>query len=139
MAFTDAVDRALVARLSSDPTLMAMMPDGIYWDISKAGKTRLILIKLMHHDTVDMFGGCAFENPSYLVKAVEYSLSPTNVQAAAARIDALLNHQPMTIDGYGLMTAQYLTRVKYQEPDTTNADARWQHSGGVYLLMVTPN
>jgi hypothetical protein len=139
MAFTNAVHRALLPRLSGDATLMGLMPDGVYWDISKAGKTRLVIVKLMHHDTVDMFGRCAFEQPSYLVKAVEYSLSPNNVNAAAERIDALLNNQPLTIDGYGLMTAQYLTDVRYQEPDTTNADQRWQHSGGVYLLMVAPN
>lgn len=137
--FTADIDLALLAKVSSDAALKALMPDGVWWDISPSGKTRIVIIKLMHHETVDQFNGCAFESPLYLIKAVEYATSPANVINAAKRIDALLNNQPLTVAGYGVSAVQYQEYVHYAEPDSANPDARWQHCGAMYLITAAPN
>lgn len=137
--FTSDVDLALLGKLSADAQLKTLMPDGCYWDISPSGKTRIVIVKLMGHDLTDMFGGEAFEQPLYLVKAVELSTSAANVINAAKRIDQLLNNQALTISGYSLMTLQYQEYIRYAEADSTNPDARWQHCGGMYLISVSPN
>src|SRR5262245_30001688 len=115
------------------------MPDGVFWDISPAGKTRIVIVKLMGHELTDMFASAAFEQPLYLVKAVELSTSAANVINAAKRIDALLNNGTLAPAGYSLMTLQYQEYIRYAEADTTNPDARWQHCGGMYLVSVSPN
>jgi hypothetical protein len=136
---TSDVDAALLAKVASDSQLKALMPDGVWWDVSKTGLTRLVIVKLMDHTATDMFGSCAYEEPLYLVKAVEYSLSAANVVNAARRIDTLLNNQQLLVTGYSLMTMQFDQYVRYQEVDTANPDARWQHCGGMYRISVAPN
>src|SRR5262245_38394075 len=139
MPHTSDVDGALIGKLSADATLKTLLPDGVYFDISASGKTRIVIVKLMHHETVDMFGASAYEQPLYLVKAVEQSQSALNVINAAKRIDAILNNQPLTITGYQLMTLQCREYVRYAEADSVNPDLRWQHCGGLYLVSVSPN
>lgn len=129
---------SLIARLSGDAQLAALLPDGVWLDIAGSGKTRVVTIKQMHHETTDMFAACAFEQGVYLVKGVEYTKSALNVINAAKRIDALLNGQRWTIAGYTLMAAQYTEEVQYQEADSAQADARWQHCGAMYRVTVSP-
>jgi len=139
MAHPSDVDAALLGKLSADSALKALMPDGVFYDLAASGRTRIVIVKLMHHETVDMFGGPAYEQPLYLVKAVEQSSSALNTINAAKRIDALLNNQPLTINGYTLMTLQFREYVRYAEADSVNPDLRWQHCGGLYLVSVSPN
>jgi hypothetical protein len=101
-AYSGDVDSALVAKLLGDSTLMALMPDGVYWDIAASGKNRVVIVKLMGHSVESKFGGRAWESATYLVKAVELSTSGTNAKAAGRRIDALLDGGTLgTIAGYG--------------------------------------
>jgi len=130
---------AVYTKVAGDAQLKTLLPDGVYWDVSASGKTRVVILKLMNHEATDMFGHCAFEQPIYLVKAVEFSTSKLNVLNAAKRIDALLNNQPLTITGYTLMTTQLMECVEYNEPDTANPDGRWQHCGAMYRVTVSPN
>jgi hypothetical protein len=137
-AFTGDVDGALVAKLLADAPLMALMPDGVWWDVSGSGKTRVVIVKLMSHTVEQRFGGKAYEMPVYLVKAVELTKSSANAQAAARRIDAMLDGGTLAPTGYSLMTMQLEEEVHYQEADPDNADARWQHWGGMYSVWVSP-
>lgn len=137
-SYSGDIDDALMAKLLGDATLHALMPDGVFYELASPGKTRFVVVKLMTHTVSRMFGGRAYEAPVYLVKAVEFGTGSVNTKAAAARIDALLDGGSITVNGYGLMDLALEEYVRYTEPDPTNADARWQHRGGMYAVMVSP-
>lgn len=138
MSYSGDVDSALIAKLLADAPLTALMPDGVFYDVAASGKTRFVIVKLMSHTVERMFGGKAYEAPVYLVKAVESGSGTVNTKAAAARIDAILDDGTLTVTGYGLMKMQLEEYVRYAEPDPDNADARWQHRGGMYSIWVSP-
>lgn len=134
----DAVDTALVAKLAGDATLTGLMPDGVFWDVAPSGSTRFVIVSLLYHEDTDMFGGTAYQMGTYLVKAVELSGSAANTKSAAARIDALLNNQTLTVAGMTHMLTRRAERVRYVEVDAEQKDARWQHRGGRYDVWVSP-
>ena len=132
------IDAAVVARLMSDAQLMALMPDGVYFDVASKSASRFVIVSVLSALDSSMFQGRAYESPLYLVKAVELSSSGANVRAAAARIDALLDNGTLAITGYTLMATRRRERVRYTEVDQDN-DARWQHRGGQYEVVCSPN
>ena len=69
----------------ADATLMALMPDGVYWDVARQGATRFVIVSQVFHLDVPMHGQTAYEQVTYLVKAVELATSGANIQAAACR------------------------------------------------------
>lgn len=133
------VDAALVAKLLADATLKAMVPDGIYVDVASKNATRFVVISQLAHDDNYMFGGEAYERFEYSVKAVDKNLSGINADNAAARIRTLLQDVTLTINGYTSMVVQRLERIAYREADADNADLRWQHRGGRYEILASPN
>lgn len=133
------VDIAVLNRIASDATLKTIMPDGTWWKVSASGKTRVVLLDLLHHEVTEMQGAIAYEQMLYLVKAVEYSQSGLNVINAAKRIQALLLDAVFPITGYTVMRIQLSELVHYAEPDSANPDQRWQHCGAVYRVSVSPN
>jgi len=140
MSDSSAVDAALVAKLLGDSVLMALMPDGIYLDEAAPGLTRFVIVSLIAESDGLMFGSRAYEDALYLVKAVALSTSGGNVRAAAARIDSLLEFGTLTVPGYSLMTLRREERVTPQtEIDQVDRSIRWQHRGGRYRVMVSPN
>lgn len=137
-AYTGDIDAALVGRLLSDAPLMALMPDGVFWDVATSGKTRVVIVKLMSHTVERVFNGRAYESPVYLVKAVERTTSSANVQAAARRIDAVLDGVRLIVAGYAFVDMAFDEYVRYAEVDADNADARWQHEGAMYSAFASP-
>lgn len=132
------VDAALSSKLISDATLTALLPDGAYFDIAPQGKTRFVVLSLVSHDDAYMFGGSAMERFLYLVKAVALNTSGVNVATAAARIHTLLQDGALAPTGYTLMRLQRMERIRYTEVDE-DSDARWQHRGGHYEILVSPS
>lgn len=128
----------MINKLLTDTQLSALMTDGVWWEIAPHGKTKVVIVKLMAHTVTAMYGGRAYEEPVYLVKAVALGTTGTDVKAAAARIDALLDGGTLVISGYTVMAIQLQEYVHYVEADPTNADARWQHYGGLYGITVSP-
>lgn len=137
MADSGAVDAALIAKLASDATLMTLCPDGVFADVSASGKTRFVVVSLSTSHDEPMEGARAYEEMAYLAKAVMLDTSSVNARAAAARIDALLEGQPLTITGYKHMLLSRVERIRYTEVDPDNNDTRWQHQGGLYELWVS--
>jgi hypothetical protein len=141
-----AIDTALVDKLLADSALMAYAPDGVFFDaadksIATGGDAkRFILISLANADDEPMFGGTAFEDALYLVKFVALASTTTsaNARAAAARLQALLHFQPLTIPGYGLMVMRRVARVRLLEIDGVDKSIRWFHRGGRYQVMAAP-
>lgn len=140
------IDDALLAFLNADATLRALMPGGVYWDPPPPNSRQVVVVSLVESYDQPMFGGRAFEQILYAVKAVELStVSVQNGEAAAARIDELLDPQApapplaLTIPGYALKhSAREGTRIRLTEEDERNASLRFEHRGAHYRLWVTP-
>lgn len=139
MPDSSAVDAALVAKLLGDAALTALIPDGVYFDAAKQGATRFVIVSLVDAHDTPQFGARSFEDALYLVKAVALSSSGADVRAAAARIDALLEGGTLAIAGYSVMVLEREERVRYTEVDDADQSIRWQHRGGRYRVMVSPN
>jgi len=59
---------------------------------------------------------------------------------AAARIDALLEDQPLTVPGYGWLSTVRVERIREPgELDPGDTSIRWQHHGGRYRVQVAPS
>ena len=138
VADSSNVDAAVVGRLLNDAQLTSLMPDGIFWDVSRQGSKRFVIVSQVFHRDVPMQGGTAYEQFTYLVKAVELATSGANIQAAAARIDAFLHDATFAITGYDLMLSQRVERLRYVDPDPEDPDVRWMYLGGHYEVSVSP-
>lgn len=133
------IDNALRALLGADATLLAAMTNGVYQDEAPPKSTRFVIVSLVDETDVQKFGGRSHEDTFYLVKAVarsQYGGAPVgDVKAAAARIDALLDAQVLTVSGYSHMVMQREDRVRFTEVDEIDTDIRWHHRGGHYRVV----
>jgi Protein of unknown function (DUF3168) len=136
------IEIALIARLSGDAALTALLPDGVYVNQAKQGKTRFTLVSLVIASDAGQFAAVgqrrATEDCLYLVKAVTLDQSRARAGDAAARIDALLEDQPLTITGYTCARIAREERIDETEVDDLDASIRWQHRGGRYRLVAVP-
>lgn len=134
------IDAALVTLLQTDAQLKTLAPDGVYVDVALPNKKQFVIVSVILAEDRAQFGGRALEDVQYLVKAVMLTKTtdtvPNNSKAAAARIDALLEDQPFTANGYGWMTAHREERVRYTEVDDVDATIRWLHRGGRYRVQM---
>jgi hypothetical protein len=137
MPDSSAIDNALIAKLAADATLLGHCPNGVYWDEAPPGSTRFVIVSLIDQFDEAVFGGRAIEDALYLVKAVALSTASVNMQAAAARIDALLEDQTLTVSGYSYMTMHREARVRITEVDDVDASIRWFHRGGHYRVQMS--
>ncbi len=136
------IDNALSAKLIGDATLMTLVPGGVYFDEGPANQTRYVVVSLVTPSDTRMFGGRAFEENIYLVKAVMRSDSGGNIAAAEARIDALLEDGTLTVPGYTLACMQRfpdIPRIRTTERDDKDASLIWQHAGGYYEVWMSPS
>jgi hypothetical protein len=138
------VDAALVLKLMNDATLMNIVPHGVFFDIAPQGDpanpvTKFVIVtQQAHEDTAGLNQTDAYEQFTYLVKAVTSNTSGADVKAAADRIHTLLHHGTLTITGYTLMAMFRSARIRYTELDD-ESDLRWQHRGGLYEVHVSPS
>lgn len=135
-----AIDAAIVAKLLADTGaggVMTLLPDGVFFDEAKQGATRFVIVSLVDEFDEAVFGGRAIEDALFLVKAVVQSTTGANADTAAARIDALLEDQPLTASGYTWMTVHREERVRVNEVDDINPAIRWQHRGGRYRVQMS--
>lgn len=95
-----------------------------------------MIVSLVDDADDPMFNGRAFEEATYLIKAVALNTSGADVAAAAARIDQLIEQATFPIDGYTLVTARRVARIRSTEIDDLDASIRWQHHGGRYQLTT---
>lgn len=135
MADSSDIDNALVAKLGADATLLALCPNGVYFDEAPPNLQRFVIVSLVEGLDVAKFGGRAYEDALYLVKAVMLSTAGGNIKSAAARIDALLEDTALTVSGYTLMTMHREDRVRMTEVDGNDASIRWFHRGGHYRVQ----
>jgi hypothetical protein len=136
------IEIALVARLSGDAQLKALLPDGVYVNQAKQGKTKFTLVSLVIATDAGTFAAVgkrrATEDCLYMVKAVALDQSRALAGDAAFRIDELLEDQPLTITGYHCASLAREERIDETEVDDVDASIRWQHRGGRYRLVAIP-
>ena len=94
-----------------------------------------MIVSFVDENDEAVFGGRAIEDGLYLVKAVSLSTAGVNMQAAAARIDTLLDEQTLTVSGYTHMAMFRESRVRITEVDDEDASIRWFHRGGRYRVQ----
>jgi len=135
MPDSSAIDNALIAKLGADATLLAICTNGVYWDEAPPGMTKFVIVSMVDELDEAQFGGRAYEDGLYLVKAVALSTAGANIQAAAARIDALLEDSTLTVSGYSHMVMHRESRVRLTEVDDIDPSIRWLHRGGMYRVQ----
>lgn len=142
------LDAALLAHLGSDPTLLSLCPNGVYFDEAPAGCTRFVIVGLADEVDVPMQGPTghrAIEDALYTIEARMLSTIGGNIKAAAARLDALLEDyklltpgSPATeVPGYAWMSLSREGRVRLTERDAIDPTIRWFRRGGHYRLMMS--
>jgi hypothetical protein len=136
-ANSSEIDNALITVLLADATLTGLMPDGVYFDVAKPKAQRFVIVSLVTADDEPVLGGRGYEDVLYLVKAVGLVSTGADVKAAAQRIDALLEDQPLTIPGYVHMVTCREARIRYTEVDEVDDTIRWQHRGGHYRVQAS--
>jgi hypothetical protein len=138
MSDSSAVDGAVFAALA-EPVLAALLPDGVWRDVAPQGKSRFVVVSMPAHADEYMFDGEAYELFTFLIKAVDKNTSNATAKTAAARIRTLIDSLTgAVLDGYVIADAHRSERVAYSETDPDNADARWQHYGGLFEIMASP-
>jgi hypothetical protein len=133
------IDAAILATLSGDATLQALAPQGVWFDEAPAGSKAFVIVSLVDERDEEEFGQCAYEDALYAVTFRELKTpnGGSNAKAAAARIHALLEDQPLTVSGYSWMTIHREQRLRQTEVDAVDASIRWNHRGGHYRVMFS--
>ena len=132
------IDNALVVKLSGDATLLALCPNGVYVDEAPPGMTRFVIVRLVDEaDEATYVKGRTIEDALYAVEARMLSTAGGNIKAAAARIDVLLEDQPLTVTGYTWMTLHRESRTRLTEVDDADPSIRWYRRGGEYRCQMS--
>jgi len=133
------IDNGLVAKLGSDTTLLANMMHGVYMDEAVEGATRYVIVTVIEDTDVYTFGRKEYEDIVYLVEPRAMAGSGGDVKAAAARIETILQDQPLTVTGYTWMTT--FRQGRPGEPrevrDAANPNVRWQRRGAFYRVQMS--
>lgn len=144
MSDSSDIDNALIAKLSADGPLLALMPNGVYWQVAPSNSTRYVVVELVTSHDEPVFGGRAWESAIYQVKAVGRStpsvpLQDNAMKDAAARIDALLENGTLSIPGFTLMSMRRVEdRIRVTEQDPADPAIKWFHRGGRYEVVASP-
>jgi hypothetical protein len=138
MANSSDIQNALMAKLGSDAELLALCPNGVYRDQAPPGASRFVIVSLLAGEDTGVFGKRAIEAGVYLVEARMLStIAGANVNAAAARIDVLLEGQPLTVTGFAWMTLHREEPIGLTEVDASDPSIRWFRRGGRYRLEMS--
>jgi len=138
MADTSDIASALIAKLGSDAELLSLCPNGVYWDEAPPGSTRFVIVAFINAIDRGVFGRRAIEEGIYLVEARMLStVQGANIKRAAARIDELLEDQPLTVAGYTWSTMHRVEPVRLTEVDEVDPSIRWNRRGGQYFVEMS--
>ena len=144
VADASAVDTAVIAKLAGDAQLLALLPGGVHFGLAPQGVTAFALVEVDETADIGVFDLVparrrAIEVITYLVQAVLPTSAMGPATQAAARIDVLLQDQPLTIPGYTWLSTVRVERLRPAgEPDAGDKNIRWQHAGGRYRIQAAP-
>lgn len=132
------VIKAVVAKLDADATLLALVPAGAYRNVAPAEVQKAVIVELVIHQDVYAMRSVAYDKTFVRVKAVERSKSTTGVDAAAARIQDVLQDQALTITGYRHRSTRRMEHIAEVETDDDDPEEHWQMAGGIYEIWAVP-
>lgn len=139
MINANEVERALIGKLSADAELIGYLPDGVFYDLARQGATRFAIVSLSRaRGQYELNDGESFRALTYIVKAVCLDTDSDPIAKADARIQALIDRQPLALSpesGATLMAARWVDRIRYTETENNQV---FQHRGGQYEITVTP-
>jgi hypothetical protein len=134
---SSAILNAVVAKLGADTELLALVPNGVYEDLSPPNATRFVIVsQIIATDTAVFQQGRVIEDALLLVEARMRSSSNGDVRAAAARLDTLLEDGTLEIPNYQLMAMfreEFIRRTEVDEVDPTIV---WRRRGGRYRVQA---
>lgn len=136
MADSSDIDNAIVAYLGSDATLLALVPNGVYFDEAPSNSSRFVIVSLVDESDVPSFRTRAYENALYNVEVLMLKSANGNPKAAFARVDTLLEQAALTIPGYTLMTIHRESRDRKTERDEADSSIIWYRRSGMYRLQA---
>lgn len=137
------IDSALIAKLASDATLLALCPNGVYYAEAPQGATRFVIVSLVDEADEAVFRTRAIEDALYLVEARMLSTAAGDIHAAALRIDQLLEDAPLgvgsppSVAGYTWMCCHRESRTRFTEVDQIDSALRWFRRGGMYRVQFS--
>jgi hypothetical protein len=138
MPDSSLIGLALVEKLAADGTLTALLPDGVWRKVAPKNAKRFAIVSLIDGVDVGQFGGRAYEDALYLVEArVLSTVVGGNVYAAAARIEVLLEDQPLDVAGYGWMTMHREEPIEDTDVDAVDTTIQWHRAGGHYRVQMS--
>ena len=137
MPDSSLIDQALLAHLGSDTTLLALVPNGIYYQEAPEGAKRFVIVSLVDEHDEGTFQQRAFEDALYMVEARMASTAGGNIQAAAARIDELLEDVPIAAAGFNHMACFRESRLRMTEVDDAEPSIKWFRRGGMYRIQFS--
>jgi len=124
-------------RLGSDATLLGLCPNGVYYQEAPEGAKQFVIVSLVEEHDEGTFEQRGFEDALYMVEARMASTAGGNIQAAAARIDALLEDVPIEAAGFHAMACFRESRLRMTEVDDADPSIRWFRRGGMYRVQVS--
>lgn len=133
------IDAALVALLSTDPALAGLMPGGVYFDAAPPGVSSFVILVLETEEDHASFPGTReYEDALYRIQAVTRELDRDTVNAAASRIDVLLENVELHVPAYRWMSTYREGRFRGTQADPVDPSIHWQVSGGNYRVQMAP-
>ncbi len=134
-----AIDRVILGVLQADAELAALMPEGVWFNLAAPGLTRFVLVGIDTAEDEGLFGSRASESFRYVVQAVGLSrqVDLGTMKAAAARIDALLEGDPLDAPpDYGSIDCVREERLAESPLDELDKSLAWHHFGGYYRVTA---
>ena len=128
------LEAALYAKLSGDATLTTLAPGGVWRGIAPLGTTGVVVV-FSQISSIDAYtlADRATSTHNYMVKAIAPGETATPAWDAAARIDALLTDQPMTLSSGSVMSVRRERTMTLTEND---GGEEYQHAGGYYIIWT---
>ena len=136
---SDDIDDALLTRLNSDTTLRSLAPDGAWLYAAPQNARRFILVSHVLWEDEAVFGKRGLERVVYPVQTKFMVSGTAEAEAAAYRIDQLLEDVPLVAPGYTGAACYREERIADTEIDEADASLRWQIRGGHYRVEMSVN
>lgn len=140
LADSHEIDRALIALLRADALLTGYAPDGVWFESAGQNAQHFVLVSITESLDTQQFGRRAWDDILFSVDAVMLIKADGSNDAdeAAARINELLDGQPLTVNGFAYMTMHRVSRIAEDEHDDQTPSIVFYHRGGRYRVQMTP-
>lgn len=128
---------SIVLKLQADASVTAAATGGIYPGLPPEGATSFPFITVTAQSAPRperTFQNIAFEDATYLVKAIDRNTSPKPVGDLNMLIRASLDGTAVTVTGYDLITVIWLQDISMVEEYNGQI---YQHEGGLYQIWAS--